>query len=201
MLISMSVISAAFMLSTTEIADYVPWIYNGVVSWLRPPYLYLVLNCIIITIVASSKLQSTTDDVSSPLPIAPPSSTISSVSQQSVQNIQTDLLTPTTEYHYEGVGKKLEFDEELDSRGRNKNSPPIDGGAGVADDATSNKENDCVVAANSVWSAAENCDVRSYVKPPASARFSHRRNSKASPEGNNNFIYLKFFVGCLLVKL
>lgn len=189
-LISTSVLSAAFMLSSTDIAVYVPWIYNGIVSWLRPPYLYLVINCIIITIVASSKLQSTSDDVSSPPPIAPPSNAISAVPQQPIQIIQTDFLTPTTEYNYEGVEKKLEFDEELDARGSSKNedSSPVVGGAGGADDATSNKENECVVASKSMWRAAENNDVRNYVKPPASARFSHRRNLKASPEGGRTVL-------------
>lgn len=116
---------------------------------------------------------------------------------QPVQIIQTDLLSPTTEYNYVGVEKKLEFDGELDARGRNEDSPPIVGGA---DDATSNKENECVLAAKTMWSAAENCDARNYVKPPASARFSHRRNLKSSPEGNNNFICFKFFVDFFFVK-
>nr|GMC72519.1 Cyclin-L1 like [Ipomoea batatas] len=75
LLISTTVISAAVMLkiSAPAITDFavseVPSIWNAVVSWLRPPYLYLVINCIIITIVASSKLQSKLDDhVSAPPP-------------------------------------------------------------------------------------------------------------------------------------
>lgn len=39
----------------------VPLLWSVVVPWLRPPYLYLVLNCIIITIAASSVLQSRSD--------------------------------------------------------------------------------------------------------------------------------------------
>lgn len=78
LLLSTSVLSAAVLLklSVPAIADFavtdVSSIYNVVVSWLRPPYLYLVINCIIITIVASSKLQSKVGDVAiSPSP-APP---------------------------------------------------------------------------------------------------------------------------------
>lgn len=73
-LMSTIVLSAALMLklSVPVIMDFavyeLPSIYNGLVSWLQPPYLYLLINCIIITIVASSKLQSTKDEYeSSPL--------------------------------------------------------------------------------------------------------------------------------------
>lgn len=76
--ISTGVLSAAVLLklSAPAIADFavtdVPSFYNVVVSWLRPPYLYLVINCIIVTIVASSKLQSKLGDVSlSPSPTTP----------------------------------------------------------------------------------------------------------------------------------
>ncbi|KAL8512084.1 hypothetical protein ACS0TY_018518 [Phlomoides rotata] len=59
MLISLCVLSAAIMLTLT---DFAPAIYNGVVSWLKPPFMYLVINCIIISIVASSKFLSPEED-------------------------------------------------------------------------------------------------------------------------------------------
>ncbi|KAL3508616.1 hypothetical protein ACH5RR_028017 [Cinchona calisaya] len=80
--ISTTVLTAAvaLKLSVPAITDFavtdLPSIYNGFVSWLRPPYLYLVINCIIITIVASSKLQFKLvhDDspVSIPVPVPAP---------------------------------------------------------------------------------------------------------------------------------
>ncbi|KAK1391267.1 hypothetical protein POM88_010323 [Heracleum sosnowskyi] len=47
-------------LTSFAVSD-LPSILNVVASWLKPPYLYLVINCIIITIVATSKLQSKFD--------------------------------------------------------------------------------------------------------------------------------------------
>ncbi|CDP05858.1 unnamed protein product [Coffea canephora] len=79
-LISTTVLSAAvaLKLSAPAITEFavteVPSLYHGLVSWLKPPYLYLVINCIIITIVASSKLQSAAKlhhDVTPPLPTHP----------------------------------------------------------------------------------------------------------------------------------
>ncbi|KAF2314285.1 hypothetical protein GH714_025030 [Hevea brasiliensis] len=62
-LISTCVLSVAVMLklSVPVVTDFavheLPLMYSSVISWLRPPYLYLVINGIIISIVASSKLQ------------------------------------------------------------------------------------------------------------------------------------------------
>ncbi|KAH9611839.1 hypothetical protein KSS87_019518 [Heliosperma pusillum] len=52
LLISTGLILLAILLSSTDIAA----IYSTFKSWLRPPYLYFIINGIIITIVASSRL-------------------------------------------------------------------------------------------------------------------------------------------------
>ncbi|KAL1811541.1 hypothetical protein ACET3Z_021606 [Daucus carota] len=49
----------------------VGFIWRPVASWLRPPYLYLVINCIIITIFASSKLHEHHRDYSEPVRLFP----------------------------------------------------------------------------------------------------------------------------------
>ncbi|XP_065862179.1 uncharacterized protein [Euphorbia lathyris] len=62
-LISTGVLSVAVILknSVPALTDFavseLPVMYSSVIAWLRPPYLYLVVNGIIISIVASSKLQ------------------------------------------------------------------------------------------------------------------------------------------------
>ncbi|KAK9025779.1 hypothetical protein V6N11_038636 [Hibiscus sabdariffa] len=63
-LISTGIISVAvlFKVSAPFVTDFVtsgiPSTYGLVLTFLRPPYLYLLINCIIISIVASSKLQA-----------------------------------------------------------------------------------------------------------------------------------------------
>lgn len=63
-------------LSVPVVADFVlseiPSIWTSFLSWLTPPYLYLLINCIIISIVASSKLQSKLENDPIPETPAPP---------------------------------------------------------------------------------------------------------------------------------
>ncbi|KAK3199161.1 hypothetical protein Dsin_022576 [Dipteronia sinensis] len=47
----------SFPLISEFVACDVPVFWNVVLQWLKPPYLYLIINCIIISIVASAKLQ------------------------------------------------------------------------------------------------------------------------------------------------
>ncbi|XVE50392.1 hypothetical protein DITRI_Ditri01bG0158900 [Diplodiscus trichospermus] len=63
-LISTGIISVAvlFQVSAPFVTEFItsgiPSTYSLIISFLRPPYLYLLINCIIISIVASSKLQA-----------------------------------------------------------------------------------------------------------------------------------------------
>ncbi|XP_061982833.1 uncharacterized protein LOC133702544 [Populus nigra] len=55
--LSLAVILKLPVLVTDFAVSELPIMYSSVISWLQPPYLYLVINCIIISILASSKLQ------------------------------------------------------------------------------------------------------------------------------------------------
>ncbi|EYU33403.1 hypothetical protein ABFS82_13G080300 [Erythranthe guttata] len=205
-LLSTSVLSAAIMLAITDFHAYVPSIYNGVVSWLRPPYLYLVINCIVITIVVSSKLQSKKDDVSpSPDSLTPALVTMGFAPPQPVAAALA-VKTTQPEYKYNngvvlddssvGYGvlnaeKGLGFDayERVDAiAGSTKlyeQAPFIVS----AEEATSNKENEYVTAKSKLTAENKGATEKSpSVKPPVSARFGHRRNVKTSPEGGRTVL-------------
>lgn len=214
-LISTSVLGAAVMLkisfpAITDFAVYdVPSIYNVVISWLRPPYLYLVINCIIITIVATTKLQSQKHDLS-PAPSPAPIDTMVHLQPQPVtpivKNIQTEYDS-AAEYKYSGVvlsnnygyeveiGKGLGFDAYVHENERiignetafmtNVTAPAA---AIFKEDSMNNKENEYVIS-KSTRMLSVNEDSTEYHTPkeklPASVRFGHRRNVKSSPEGIN----------------
>lgn len=224
-LISTSVLGAAVMLkisfpAITEFAVYdVPSIYNVVVSWLRPPYLYLVINCIIIAIAATSKLQSKKHDLS-PATAPAPLDTMVHLQPQPlmpiVKNVQTDYDS-AAEYKYSGVvlsnnygseaemGKGLGFDAYVQENARiignetpftaNVASPAA---AIFKEESMSNKENEFVIS-KSTRMPSVNEDSTEYYTPneklPASVRFGHRRNVKSSPEGINflRILHLSFF--------
>ena len=67
-LISTGVLSIAllFKVSVPLVVDFsfyqAPVLWSSLSSWLKPPYLYLILNCIIITIAASSRIHRSHGD-------------------------------------------------------------------------------------------------------------------------------------------
>nr|GMC76617.1 uncharacterized protein LOC109187376 [Ipomoea batatas] len=204
LLISTTVISAAVMLkiSAPVITDFavsdVPSIWNAVVSWLRPPYLYLVINCIIITIVASSKLQSKLDDhVSAPPPdthvqalpqvreIQPPVTVFSDLVpsfSDVVLNNQTassrpEVFSYSNSSTYEAKVEKTESTFTVTASAFPEEE----------EEAKKEKEEDEFVISRSSWTPLTRQESSDYSvlteKPPASSRFSHRKNAKSTPDG------------------
>lgn len=105
-------------------------------------------------------------------------------------------MIPTVDFNYEGSPTAKDRLEDSPTAAVHEivNSWPIVNGA----DAMGNKENEGIVVAKSIWTAAGSNEEGVFVKPPASARFGHRRNTKFSPEGSTlcfmNFIRFSFFL-------
>lgn len=201
-LISTSILSAAvaLKLSFPAITDFavsdVPSIYNGVVSWLRPPYLYLVINCIIITIVASSKLQSKLDEVAPTPPVqttpvqaynqsVPLVVPLEPVKQRDFDDIVmkdevVEAVSVPEVFEYNNSINNLNQFEDKDS-GNDKefvNVNAVD--ASPEEVVRSSKSSPALISrTDSLESSFSN------EKPPVSARFGHRRAVKASPEGTD----------------
>lgn len=218
--ISTTVLSAAIMLkisapAVTEFAvSEVPSIWNGVVSWLKPPYLYLVINCIIITIVASSKLQNKFDENSSPAVVS---------SENMAQFHPVKDVRPATDYYspvlhdvngvvlknqavearpvvyeyptpgvYEAKVEKVTVDNpygHVDARTSEKETSFNLNGFTYPEPSEVVAEKEVVISNSSRVPVMRQDSIdysvsgKSAEKPPASARFAHRKNVRSTPEG------------------
>lgn len=188
-LISAGVLSAAIglKLSIPIAVDGFPALWSIVLSWMRPPYLYIIINGIIITIAASSRFHQShsepaavrsehlisviTPPVESFEPISAPASVNTiAVPEPAVEDRAVDLKPVVVN------GSKVDFATEVDdlrivrAEARDMfdesalpyNPPPRE---------TSSSE----VQLESLFPARE--------KPLASSRFVHRKPNKTPPEG------------------
>ncbi|CAH9107852.1 unnamed protein product, partial [Cuscuta europaea] len=218
LLISTTVVSAAVMLKIFEspITEFLvrdlPSTWNAVVSWLRPPYLYLVINCIIITIAATSKLQVMTDNDEIP---APPPDT--PVEVHSVTLRSKEIQAPAVDFtginpHYDDFilnNQSPVVLPEVSAANRNSvvyqdtvESPPYRHVNSVVqqrveacnvpeEEVDGDEKEDEFIISRSPWMPLSRKDSSGYVesaeKPLASSRFSHRRNAnKSTPDGGKS---------------
>ena len=177
LLISTGVVSMAMALkiSVPVVVEFavseVPSIWSFVLSWLRPPYLYLVINFIIFIILASSKIQNKVEEPSETAEI-----TISGA-------VPMEYPVP-----YNGISKNVvelrpEFGYVFDANAVVESR--------VSDAKTEMKglevnDRDEFTISRSSWTPERKDSVENSIrveKPLVSMRFGHRRAVKSSPEG------------------
>ncbi|XP_022985244.1 uncharacterized protein LOC111483295 [Cucurbita maxima] len=200
LLVSTGVLSMAVFLklSVPVVSDFIvseiPSIWTCFLSWLTPPYLYLLINCIIISIVASSKFQPKLEDDASvpPIPhtIAPfPVAKISSAyavcggseifngySYNAIPNVATNVSDLQIE-ESNGVYGRMNVESrvsEMEKKGENDSLIKASDESGVSSPMTN-----ALQRKDSIGLIFSNENER----PPVSSRIGQRKFVKASPEG------------------
>ncbi|KAD3066876.1 hypothetical protein R6Q59_018937 [Mikania micrantha] len=188
-------ILSPFIMSLT-ISD-LPVIWNSIISWLEPPYLYVVINGIIITIFASSRLQfkiggSDTDHLPATFPT--PKSTyelvkvVLPVELPPVHEPQVPFPEPVdipVDCYNSGSNSKLVEIQEPEFNTQELNDESLDLDMQLAKQAyeeIKKHKADKSLISLSAFTSSENPSFP-VEKPPASTRFSHRKPAKVTPEG------------------
>ena len=160
-------------------ASRLPVTLASLLSWLKPPYVYVIINGIIITIAASSRFHRRRHSGSS--------AAASSADSHHLYPMPSSADIPPEEF---GV---LEDSTVV---------PEVKNIAAVV--MNGEEEEDEFVAPSATWTAEKEVVVSSeYLfpaeKPLVSERFGHRKPAKASPEGT--ILLILFFVlnSCLLI--
>ncbi|KDP20897.1 hypothetical protein JCGZ_21368 [Jatropha curcas] len=196
-LISTGVLSLAllFKVSVPLVVDFsvyqAPLIWSSLASWLKPPYLYVILNCIIITIAASSRFHHRHGDKDQQEQIPAPKITIRETDQF---HYDMKVSVPEIRSAYEGhestaseVVYELRDEKAGEAVFEDKNAVMVSSSVEVE----SKEDEDDFVISKSTWippkrmESSENFPelLLPAEKPLVSTRFGHRKPVRASPEG------------------
>ncbi|RZB83282.1 uncharacterized protein LOC114373976 isoform X2 [Glycine soja] len=201
-LISTGVLSMAMGLKLTLpllshfLLNQAPHVWTFLLTCFTPPYLYILLNFIILTIVASSKLNNhhhSPPDTTVLLPSDPviyalPPAAVQILAPETVNisaAVQTDYNAVASEKYLYETKPTLSYDTVTEGNGSvgyvyDENTPVK---------ATVNNDDDDDEAVGVVSPSLQRKDSSDFafanenLKPPVSARFSHRKSVRASPEG------------------
>ncbi|GMI93386.1 hypothetical protein like AT1G61260 [Hibiscus trionum] len=161
-----------------------PLLWTTFRSWLKPPYLYVVINGIIITIAASSRFHQNhgENEQAEPMQQQQPRSKIS-VDQRPVmeQEMKSGLDF--------GVAEVVAYEQKRGGEEVETMVFEVETNVAVVDDRDRGGDEFAII--KSEWIPPRRMDsseIPSDVlfpleKPPASSRFGHRKPVKASPEG------------------
>ncbi|XP_010278371.1 PREDICTED: uncharacterized protein LOC104612601 [Nelumbo nucifera] len=204
LLISTGVVSMAVILklSVPVVLEFmlteIPLIWGSLLSWLTPPYLYVVINGIIITIAASSRFHQKVDEQQSETVVPPVkadvrSDFVTTDMYEDVVALKEQVVAAIPELAYETVVMKNPEETHPDFESLEPVAGSGQGQAGAAEvknpPTPASEENDDFVISRSTWTPQRSDSIEipneysfPAEKPLVSTRFA-RKAVKASPEG------------------
>ncbi|KAA0056946.1 CFE protein [Cucumis melo var. makuwa] len=178
---------------------YVPLIWNSLISCLRPPYIYIIINGIIISIVASTRFHQKEADAYVEIPSATKPS--EDIGYREIVSEYAVLESPTVyEQRDELIVSEVKAIDAIDFQVEEVIAPEVKEIEAVilpreeviapetkvieaisSVEAEAEDEDKFVISTNRTWNSLER--MRLPEKPLVSSRFGHRKSAKASPEG------------------
>lgn len=187
-------VSVPLLLEFTH--SHLPQIWRSFLSWLRPPYLYVITNAIIIIIAACSRFHHNRPDTT---PSPPKVSEDLGYHHQAKSGVleQPEVVQELREE------KPTEYEQSEEYTVTEVKTVEVNNATAEAEDE--DEEEDKFVTSGSAWTPPIRSDSLEILlpaeKPLVSARFGHRKPVKSNPEGtsSSHFSSTFFFYYYLLI--